>query len=679
MNVFTLDKNSPVGSCFNLVADFPPCGDQPKAIQYLVDGLKRSERNQVLLGVTGSGKTFTMAHVIQSLNRPALILAHNKTLAGQLYGEMKNLFPDNAVEYFVSYYDYYQPEAYVPRTDTYIEKDSAINEQIDRMRHAATRSLLSRRDVIIIASVSCIYGIGSPDSYREMSLQLEVGEEIEQRKLLRKLVEIQFRRNDVELQRGNFRVRGDTIEIFPPHEENRAVRIEMFGDTIDRICHVDPLTGKIIDDTARILLFPASHYATKRATILRAMKEIKKELVERLDWFRKNDKLVEAQRLESRTLFDLEMIQEVGYCSGIENYSRYLSGRAPGEPPPTLLEYLPKDAILFVDESHVSLPQVRGMFRGDRSRKETLVEYGFRLPSALDNRPLTFDEFDHMRPSAVYVSATPAELELKTSGNRLVEQIVRPTGLTEPVCVIRPVEGQVDDLMAEIRQVSQRGFRTLVTTLTKRMAEDLTDYLTDLAIRVRYLHSDVDTLERMEIIRDLRLGNFEVLVGINLLREGLDIPEVGLVAILDADKEGFLRSETSLIQTIGRAARNVTGYAILYADRITGSMQRALAEIDRRRHHQEVYNRENNIIPKSIKKSVMELPGESSRQTTPKLAKVADAGTGYGEPRSAGDIAKQIRQLDKQMREAAKRMEFELAAIYRDRIATLQKQEIELQ
>ncbi|MBF0127843.1 MAG: excinuclease ABC subunit UvrB, partial [Magnetococcales bacterium] len=520
-----VEKLSLARASFDLVSDYAPRGDQPKAIAELVTGLRAGRRDQTLLGVTGSGKTFTMARVIRDLGRPALVLAHNKTLAGQLYGEMRAFFPNNAVEFFVSYYDYYQPEAYVPRTDTFIEKDSAINDRIDRLRHSATRSLLSRRDVVIVASVSCIYGIGSPDAYQEMAMEIAVDQEIDQRVLLRKLVEMQYQRNDIEFARGTFRVRGDTVEIFPPHEENRAVRLELFGDTVERIRYVDALTGAPVREMERCVFFPASHYVTRREVVLRAMEAIKRDLAAQLTRFQEQGKLLEAQRLESRTRHDLEMMREVGYCTGIENYSRYLTGRAPGEAPPTLLEYLPKDGVLFVDESHVTLPQVRGMSRGDRRRKETLVEYGFRLPSALDNRPLTFDEFDAMRPRTVYVSATPDAYELALSGGVAVEQINRPTGLLEPGCVVCPAQGQVDHLLAEIRSVVGKGMRVLVTTLTKRMAEDLTEYLEGLAVRVRYLHSDIDTLERLEIIRDLRLGEFDVLVGINLLREGLDIPE----------------------------------------------------------------------------------------------------------------------------------------------------------
>ncbi|MBF0137244.1 MAG: excinuclease ABC subunit UvrB [Magnetococcales bacterium] len=662
---------------FKLICPFEPKGDQPAAIRELVKGVQAGRRDQTLLGVTGSGKTFTMAHVIQQMQRPALVLAHNKTLAGQLYGEMKGFFPHNAVEYFVSYYDYYQPEAYVPKTDTFIEKDSAINEQIDRLRHSATRALLSRRDVIIVASVSCIYGLGSPEEYLDMALTLGVGQAWEQRRLIRKLVEIQYQRNDLDFQRGTFRVRGDTIEVFPAHEESVAVRIEMFGDEIDRMREVDSLTGHLRRDIPTLTLFPASHYVTGRQTILRAMEEIKTELADRLAWFQQENRLLEAQRLESRTRYDLEMLQEVGYCSGIENYSRFLSGRRPGEPPPTLMEYLPADGLLFVDESHVTVPQVRGMYRGDRSRKETLVEYGFRLPSALDNRPLTFEEWDAMRPQTLFLSATPAAFELERCGNQVVEQIIRPTGLVDPPCLIRPVEQQVDDLLHEIRITQGQGFRTLVTTLTKRMAEDLTDYLHDMGIAVRYLHSDVETLERLELIRQLRLGEFQVLVGINLLREGLDIPEVGLVAILDADKEGFLRSETALIQTIGRAARNVEGRVILYADRMTGSLQRALDETNRRRTRQETFNRQHNITPVSVKREVAEVPGgEFHTDASSATGRSTPLPTNTHPPLSPADRNREIQRLEKRMRDAAASMEFEQAAIYRDRILALQREEL---
>jgi excinuclease ABC subunit B len=666
-------------SPFNLVSSYQPQGDQPKAIKSLLSGLDGKKRDQVLLGVTGSGKTFTMANIIRDSGRPALILAHNKTLAGQLYSEMQGFFPDNAVEYFVSYYDYYQPEAYVPRTDTFIEKDSSINEQIDRMRHSATRSLLCRKDVIIVSSVSCIYGIGSPDSYQKMSLELYVGQEIDQRVLLAKLVEIQFKRNDIDFQRGTFRVRGDTIEVFPPHEEEQAIRIEMFGDVIDRMGFVDPLTGRAGAKLERMNFFPASHYATKRAVLLRAMDKIKAELSQRVDWYRDESLHVEAQRIEGRTLFDLEMIQEVGYCTGIENYSRYLTDRKAGEPPPTLMEYLPENSLLFIDESHVTTPQIGGMYKGDRSRKSTLVEYGFRLPSAMDNRPLTMDEFDAMRPDTIYVSATPAEREVERSNGLVVEQIVRPTGLLEPEVIIRPVENQVDDLLAEIRKVTAKGFRVLVTTLTKRMAEDLTDYLENLGVEVRYLHSDIDTLERLEIIRDLRIGTFNVLIGINLLREGLDIPEVGLVAILDADKEGFLRSQTSLIQTIGRAARNSEGFVILYANKMTGSMQRAIAETDRRKTIQLAYNLEHGITPISVSTPLPNFPGMDemdSQDISGSAQRVAEDEVSYSASNSSKDLSKEIKQLEKKMREAAKRMEFELAATYRDKLQQLEKTDL---
>jgi excinuclease ABC subunit B len=678
---------SNIDSPFNLVSNYKPQGDQPKAIKSLISGLDRANHDQVLLGVTGSGKTFTMANIIRDTGRPALILAHNKTLAGQLYSEMQGFFPDNAVEYFVSYYDYYQPEAYVPRTDTFIEKDSSVNEQIDRMRHSATRSLLSRKDVIIVSSVSCIYGIGSPDSYQNMSVELYVGQELDQRDLLKKFVEIQFKRNDIDFQRGTFRVRGDTIEVFPPHEEEQAVRIEMFGDIIDRMGFIDPLTGQSGAKLERMNFFPASHYATKRAVLLRAMDKIKKEMSQRVDSFRDDSYHVEAQRIEGRTLFDLEMIQEVGYCTGIENYSRYLTDRKAGEPPPTLMEYLPKNALLFIDESHVTTSQIGGMYKGDRSRKSTLVEHGFRLPSAMDNRPLTMDEFDAIRPDTIYVSATPSPKELERSGGVVVEQIVRPTGLLEPEVIIRPVENQVDDLLEEIHRVTAKGFRVLVTTLTKRMAEDLTDYLENLGVKVRYLHSDVDTLDRLEIIKDLRIGVFNVLIGINLLREGLDIPEVGLVAILDADKEGFLRSQTALIQTIGRAARNLDGFVVLYADKMTGSMQRAIDETERRRKIQVAYNIEHNITPKSISSPLPNFPGMLEDET--KVAnysmdedasplRVAAEEITYGASNKGKDLAKEIKQLEKKMREAAKRTDFELAATYRDRLLALEKAELAL-
>ncbi|MDX1483755.1 MAG: excinuclease ABC subunit UvrB, partial [Alphaproteobacteria bacterium] len=580
-------------AAFRLESAFEPAGDQPEAIAELTQGLARGERDQVLLGVTGSGKTFTMARVIAALKRPALILAPNKTLAAQLYGEMKGFFPDNAVEYFVSYYDYYQPEAYVPRSDTYIEKDASINEEIDRMRHGATRALLERRDVIIVASVSCIYGIGSVEDYSKMTVGIEKGGEIDRAQLLRQLVELQYRRNDGAFQRGDFRVRGDSIEIFPAHYEDRAWRLSLFGDEVETITEFDPLTGERTVALDRITVYANSHYVTPRPTLTQAIREIKVELKARLAEFQAAGKLLEAQRLEERTTFDLEMMEATGHCAGIENYSRYLTGRRPGEPPPTLFEYLPDDAILFVDESHVTVPQLGGMYRGDYNRKSTLAEFGFRLPSCVDNRPLKFEEWDAMRPKSVFVSATPGPWELEQTAGVFAEQVIRPTGLADPPCFVRPVESQVDDLMAECRAVAAKGQRVLVTTLTKKMAEDLTEYLHDAGIRVRYLHSDIDTLERIEIIRDLRLGAFDVLVGINLLREGLDIPECALVAILDADKPGFLRSKTSLIQTIGRAARNADGRVILYGDEMTQAMADALAETERRRAKQEAFNAAN--------------------------------------------------------------------------------------
>nr|CRH08118.1 Excinulease of nucleotide excision repair, DNA damage recognition component. UvrABC system protein B [Candidatus Magnetococcus massalia] len=668
---------------FKLASDYQPCGDQPKAIEQLVEGLHNDKKDQVLLGVTGSGKTFTMANIIAQMGRPAVVLAHNKTLAGQLYGEFKSFFPENAVEYFVSYYDYYQPEAYVPRSDTYIEKDSSVNEQIDRMRHAATRALLTRKDVVIVASVSCIYGLGSPESYEEMSLTLEVDQEIEQREILRHLVTMQYQRNDIDFQRGAFRVRGDTLEVFPAHEDSRAIRIELFGDVIDRISEIDPLTGENYGQAPRVSFFPASHYVTGRSTLVRAIDEIKAEMKSQLAFFREKGMLLEAQRLENRTIQDLEMMQELGYCTGIENYSRFLTGRGAGEPPPTLFEYLPDNALLFVDESHVTIPQVRAMYRGDRSRKSTLVEYGFRLPSAMDNRPLQFEEWEEMRPHTIHVSATPADWEMAQSEGEIVEQIIRPTGLMDPEVEIRPVEHQVDDLLHEIKATTAAGFRTLATTLTKRMSEDLTDYLVDLGIKVRYLHSDIDTLERMEIIRDLRLGEFDVLIGINLLREGLDIPEVGLVAILDADKEGFLRSETALVQTIGRAARNVDGRVILYADKKTGSIQRALAETERRRGIQSRYNEKHGIIPQSVKREVSDAMSEVFDPPSIKLEGVKGRGKKGKEktksqvdrtkPLAGKALEKRIKELEKQMHDFAQDLNFEEAAVIRDEILELEK------
>jgi excinuclease ABC subunit B len=653
-----------------LDSPYPPAGDQPEAIKQLVEGLRAGLAHQTLLGVTGSGKTYAIAHVIQAVQRPALILAPNKTLAAQLYGEMRGFFPNNAVEYFVSYYDYYQPEAYVPASDTYIEKDATINEHIEQMRLSATKALLERKDTIIVATVSSIYGLGDPSEYHSMVLHLVRGETLEQRSLLRRLAELQYTRNDVELQRATYRARGDIIDIFPAESEREAVRVELFDDTIESLAYFDPLTGELLRRVPRLTIYPKSHYVTRREIVLDAIEQIKADLVVRLEELRKANKLVEAQRLEQRTRFDLEMMLEIGYCTGIENYSRYLSGRRPGEPPPTLFDYLPKEALLVVDESHVTIPQLGGMYRGDRSRKETLVEYGFRLPSALDNRPLRFDEFERLSPQTLYVSATPGPYELEYSG-QIVEQVVRPTGLIDPKVEIRPAATQVDDLLSEIhRRVAVRE-RVLVTTLTKRMAEDLTDYLAEHGIRVRYLHSDIDTVERVEIIRDLRLGRFDVLVGINLLREGLDIPEVALVAILDADKEGFLRSERSLIQTVGRAARNIKGQAILYAEHITGSIERALTEMERRRHKQMEYNRAHSITPRGIEKAVTDVmegayrePGATCRYT------VAEEAPEY-RALSPETALRKIKQLEEKMYRHARDLEFEQAAKLRDEIARI--------
>ena len=660
---------------FKLVTDYQPRGDQPRAIDELSAGILRGDRDQVLLGVTGSGKTFTMANVIANTGRPALVLAPNKTLAAQLYGEFKELFPDNAVEYFVSYYDYYQPEAYLPTTDTYIEKDSSINDEIDKMRHSATRSLLTRRDVIIVASVSCIYGIGSPAEYEAMHIRFHQGDEVGRDDLLRKLVEIQYERNDLDFHRGSFRVRGDIVEIFPAHEEERALRIDFFGDTVEAISEIDPLRGQVIQRIAKCAVFPASHYVATRATLERAIEEIRIDLRERLQWFRAENMLVEAQRLEQRTMFDLEMMEEMGFCQGIENYSRHFDGRRPGEPPYTLLDYFPADYLLFIDESHITVSQVGGMYRGDRSRKETLVNYGFRLPSALDNRPLTFKEFTEKLNQAVYVSATPADYELRQAEGVVVEQVIRPTGLIDPQIEIRPASGQVDDLLHEIRETTARGERALVTTLTKRMAEDLTEYYSELGVRVRYLHSDIDTIQRMQIIRDLRLGEFDVLVGINLLREGLDIPEVSLVAILDADKEGFLRSARSLIQTCGRAARNVAGRVILYADTVTGSMQACIDETSRRRAIQVDYNREHGITPQSVKKglrTILESIEERDYYAVPLAAEPKE------EYIAVKDIPRLVKKMRKEMLAAAKDLDFERAAELRDRIKKLEDNELML-
>jgi excinuclease ABC subunit B len=655
---------------FKLVSEFQPKGDQPQAIKSLSEGVLESAKHQVLLGVTGSGKTFTMANVIERVQKPTLVISHNKTLAAQLYGEFKELFPENAVEFFVSYYDYYQPEAYIPSTDTYIEKDTQINEEIDKMRHSATRSLLERNDVIIVASVSCIYGLGSPEAYHGMLLYLEKGMTIAREEILSKLVEIQYERNDIDFHRGTFRVRGDVIEVFPAHEEDRAVRVELLADTVDAISEVDPIRGKIIQPLDKVPIYPGSHYVTPPDRMQKAVLTIREELKERLEWFKSKNQLLEAQRLEQRTNFDLEMLRELGYCQGIENYSRHLTGRKAGEPPPTLLDYYPKDYLLFIDESHVTIPQLVGMYRGDRSRKETLVEYGFRLPSALDNRPLMFEEFEQRVRQVVFVSATPGDYEMKKGKERIVEQIIRPTGLSDPLLDVKPAKNQVDDLLGEIQQRVKKKERVLVTTLTKRMAEDLTEYLADLGVRVKYLHSDIDTLDRVEIIRDLRLGKFDVLVGINLLREGLDLPEVALVAILDADKEGFLRSEKSLIQTFGRAARNVNGQVILYADKMTQSMDQAILETNRRRKIQEEYNRVHGITPQTVKKSVRNIMASVYEADYFTVPTVSDTQEEYVPVK---EIPSMIQKLKKQMKEAASQLEFERAAELRDRIYRLEE------
>ena len=659
---------------FVLQSNYAPAGDQPQAIAELTAGLREGASDQVLLGVTGSGKTFTMANVVEQVQRPTLVLAHNKTLAAQLYGEFRELFPDNAVEYFVSYYDYYQPEAYVPSSDTFIEKDSSINEEIDKLRHSATRSLLTRRDVLIVASVSCIYGLGSPEAYYGMLVGLEVGNTMERNDLLQKLVEIQYERNDVDFHRGTFRVRGDSVEIFPAYEEDLALRIEFFGDEIEAVKEIDPLTGKVIDSLPRTSIFPASHYVATRPTLERAIKEIQDELQERIAYFRANNQLIEAQRIEQRTMFDIEVMEEMGYCQGIENYSRYLDGRKPGDAPATLFDYFPEDALMFIDESHVSVSQVGAMYRGDRSRKETLVAHGFRLPSALDNRPMKFSEFEGKRLQTIYVSATPAEYELKKAGGVVVEQIVRPTGLVDPPIEVRPAQEQVDDLLEQIHATVEKKWRVLVTTMTKRMAEDLTSYLNDAGVRVRYLHSDIDTVERVEIIRGLRRGEFDVLVGINLLREGLDIPEVALVAILDADKEGFLRSERSLIQTCGRAARNVDGRVIMYADRITRSMQACIDETERRRQQQLEFNREHGITPKGIIKSMRSLL-EDIHTEGEELLEVAET---VQEWHSPAELRREIEKVRKQMLKEAADLNFEAAAELRDRLQALEKEELGL-
>lgn len=652
-----------MSSIFQLHSPYSPAGDQPQAIKELVEGLNNGIKDQVLLGVTGSGKTYTMAKIIEQSSRPALIMAPNKTLAAQLYTEMKEFFPENHVEYFVSYYDYYQPEAYVPKTDTYIEKDSAINEQIDRMRNSATRSLLESRDVIIVASVSCIYGLGDVESYASMTLPLEVGQQIPPRDIYQRLAELQYERNQQNFVRSTFRVRGDTLDIFPAHYEDRGWRISFFGDEIEKIDEFDSLTGKKTASLKQVTIYPANHYVTPRPAVSQAITGIRRELKEQIQTFTAENKLLEAQRIEQRTRFDLEMLEATGHCKGIENYSRYLTGRSPGSPPPTLFEYLPADTILFIDESHVSVPQIGGMYRGDFNRKSTLSQYGFRLPSCVDNRPLKFEEWNQMRRQTIFVSATPGDWEMQQSGGVFTEQIIRPTGLTDPLCLIRPVDNQIDDLMHECKQVIAKGNRVLVTTLTKKMAEDLTEYLNENGIKVRYLHSDIDTLERIDIIRDLRLGVFDVLVGINLLREGLDIPECSLVAILDADKEGFLRSARSLIQTIGRAARNAEGRVILYADKITGSMQIALEETERRRKKQIEYNTSHGITPQTIKKKVSGVMQEMTAkdETSPDAEVVA-----------LKDIDKKLREYNKLMQQAAADLDFENAIAYRDKIKKLE-------
>ena len=665
---------------FKLASQFQPAGDQPTAIAQLLDGIESGLAHQTLLGVTGSGKTFTMANVIATLNRPTMILAPNKTLAAQLYGEMKEFFPDNAVEYFVSYYDYYQPEAYVPTTDTFIEKDASINDHIEQMRLSATKALLERRDVVIVASVSAIYGLGDPQAYLSMMLHLKVGDVINQRDILRRLAELQYTRNDMAFQRGTFRVRGEVIDIYPAESDKLALRVELFDEEVERLSQFDPLTGAIEQTVVRYTIYPKTHYATPRETILGAIEHIKEELRSRREQLLSLNKLVEEQRISQRTQFDMEMMQELGYCSGIENYSRYLSGRAPGEPPPTLFDYLPGDGLLIIDESHVTVPQIGAMFKGDRSRKETLVEYGFRLPSALDNRPLKFDEFEALMPQTVFVSATPGPYELEKSGGDVVQQVVRPTGLLDPEIEVRPVTTQVDDLLSEIRKRVAVEERVLVTTLTKRMAEDLTEYLAEHDVKVRYLHSDIDTVERVEIIRDLRLGKFDVLVGINLLREGLDMPEVSLVAILDADKEGFLRSTRSLIQTIGRAARNLNGKVILYGDTITNSMKVAIEETERRRALQHAHNLKHGITPKGLNKSigdVMDMGGSRTAGKPGKGMRKAAEPQGEYHVRSASEIAKEIKRMEELMFQHARDLEFEQAAALRDQIQRLRSELIE--
>jgi excinuclease ABC subunit B len=662
---------------FKLITDYVPKGDQPRAIQELSEGVERGIGHQVLLGVTGSGKTFTMANVIEALQRPVLVIAPNKTLAAQLFSEFKELFPENAVEYFVSYYDYYQPEAYVPSSDTYIEKDASINDEIDKMRHSATRSLLTRRDVIIVASVSCIYGIGSPKDYGKMFLYLEKEMDIARDEVLARLVEIQYQRNDYDFSRGSFRVRGDVVDIFPVYEEERAVRIEFFGDTVESISEIDPLRGRVLRGLKKVIIYPGSHYVTSKDNIKRAMDSIRVELGERLRELKRENKLVEAQRLEQRTCFDLELMEEMGFCPGIENYSRHLDGREPGVPPYTLIDYFPEDYLLFIDESHISIPQLGGMYRGDRSRKQTLVDYGFRLPCAIDNRPLRFEEFEERVNSVVYVSATPGDYELKKADGVIVEQIIRPTGLIDPEIVVKPATQQVDDLLHEIRERVQRKERVLVTTLTKKMAEDLTSYYLDLDLKVRYLHSDIDTLERMEIIRELRKGEFDVLIGINLLREGLDLPEVSLVAILDADKEGFLRSTRSLIQTCGRTARNLSGKVIMYADHMTGSINGAVSETNRRRKIQGAYNEKMGITPESVKSSIKDIRASIYEDDYPSIPVIAEEQEEYQYiPR--GEVRKIIESLKKEMKEASDKLEFERAAELRDRIRELELMELQV-
>ncbi len=654
---------------FQLVSDFQPQGDQPQAIKKLVEGVNSGVRTQVLLGVTGSGKTYTMANVIAQSGKTSLVLAPNKTLAAQLFNEFKDLFPHNAVEYFVSYYDYYQPEAYIPQSDTFIEKDSSINETIDKMRHSATRSLLERKDVIIVASVSCIYGLGSPEAYQNMLVHLIQTEETDRDEILKKLVEIQYSRNDLDFHRGTFRVRGDVVEVFPAYEEDRAVRVEFFGDTVEAISEIDPLRGKVIRRLDRVAIYPASHYVTEKSRLIKSVDLILDEMRDRVEFFRSTGKYIEAQRIEERTRFDVEMLKEMGYCNGIENYSRYLTGRAPGQPPPTLLEYFPKDSLFLIDECHVSIPQLRGMFRGDRSRKQTLVDYGFRLPSALDNRPLTFEEFDALVNEAIFVSATPGPYELTEANGHIAEQIIRPTGLIDPAIQIRPASDQVDDLLHEIRLRVEKNHRVLVTTLTKKMSEDLTEYYAGLGVKVQYLHSEIHTIERMEIIRDLRLGKFDVLVGINLLREGLDIPEVSLVAILDADKEGFLRSERSLIQTAGRAARNIDGLVILYADTITNSIQRTIDETSRRRKIQMEFNTEHDITPESIRKNINDILSSLAEQDYVTV----DSSEKQRSEIRVDQIPGAIKKLTKEMFAAAKNLEFEKAAEIRDQIRDLER------